>query len=164
MFSTNTSNVAAESSYRYWRLENTTYGSGSAGVAISEWQITTSDSSIASLSGKTITNLGGAFSGAYPMSNINDGIVETSNANNIGFVPNTSGYMDLYVDLGLAKTVTAYRIAPQGVQDTAVYNTPTEFQVKASNDASTWETIATFTSISTSYPNWNAGTYRTFSW
>ncbi len=164
MFSSNTSNVAADSGYRYWRLQNTTYGNAGAGVAISEWEITTSDNSITSLSGKTLTNLGGAFSGTFPMSNINDGTVEISNAVNIAFVGSGSGYMDLYVDLGAKKNVTAYKIAPQGFQDSAVYNTPTEFQVKASNDASTWETIATFTSISTSYPNWNAGTYRTFSW
>lgn len=162
MFSSNTSHVS-DSNYRYWRLENTTYGSEGFGVTISEWQITTSDNSITSLSGYTITNLGGAFSGSYPLSNINDGTAETSNASNSAYVA-SPGYFDIYVDLGSEKNVTAYRIAPQGSAGSATYNTPTAFVVKASNDASTWTTIATFTSISNGYPNWDAGTYRIFSW
>ena len=155
---------APPGAYRYWRFQNTTFGSSSAGVSVSEWEITTSDASITSLVGKTITNLGGAFNGSFPITNINDGIVETSNAANIGYVANGSGYFDVYVDLGLAKEVTSYKIAPQGDQNSVVYNTPTAFNVLASNDASSWTTIATFSSISTGYPNWNAGSYRSFSW
>lgn len=116
-----------------------------------------------SLQGRTITNLGGAFSGAYPISNINDNIAEEGNANNIGFVGSGSGLFDVYVDLGTASIITSYLIAPQGTRGSAVYNTPKDFIVKASNDASTWTTIATFTSISTTYPDWDAGTYRSFS-
>ena len=154
MFSSNTSHVSV-AGYRYWRLQNTTYGSEGAGVSIAEWQITTSDNSITSLSGYTITSIGGAFSGAYPLSNINN-----NNVTDIAYVSNTSGYFDIYVDLGSSKTVTSYKIAPQG----GPYNTPTAFDVKASNDASTWTTIATFTSISTGSSNWPAYEYRTFSW
>jgi hypothetical protein len=152
------------SDYRYWRFQNTTFGSESGGVSVSEWQVTTSDASITSLVGKSITNLGGAFSASFPVTNINDGTVETANANNIGYVPTADGYFDVYVDLGSAKEVTSYKIAPQGTQDTNVFNTPTAFTVLASNDASSWTTIATFSSITTGYPAWNPGTYRTFSW
>jgi hypothetical protein len=155
MFSSNTSQVSV-AVYRYWRLQNTSYGSESVGVSVAEWQITTSDNSISSLVGYTLTNLGGAFlTPSFPMSNVNNG-----NTSDIGYVQNTSGFFDIYVDLGSGKNVTAYKIAPQG----GPYNTPTDFIVKASNDASTWTTIATFTGISTGSSNWTGGTYRTFSW
>lgn len=155
MFSSNTSHVS-DSGYRYWRFQNTSYGSEGSGVAIAEWEITTADSSITSLSGYTMTNLGGAFlTPTYPLSNINDG-----STGGLAYVQNTSGYFDIYVDLGSSKDVTAYKFAPQG----GPYNTPTDFIVKASNDASTWTTIATFTGISTGSANWTGNVFRTFSW
>ena len=36
-----------------------------------------------SLVGKTVTNLGGAFHPSYPMSYINDGVLETTNGSNL---------------------------------------------------------------------------------
>jgi uncharacterized protein (DUF2141 family) len=116
-----------------------------------------------SLKGYTFTNLGGAFDPSFPLSNINDGIAETTNGANIAYVANTSGYFDVYVDLVNPSIINAYNIAPQGTIGTAVYNTPTAFTVLASNNASSWTTITSFSSISTDYPNWNAGTYRAFS-
>jgi hypothetical protein len=95
------------------------------------------------------------------MANLTDGIVETANAQNIAYV--AGAYFDVYVDLVSPAVITAYNIAPQGVINTQVYNTPISFVVKASNNASTWTTIATFNSISQDYPNWNAGTFRVFS-
>lgn len=121
-----------------------------------------STGNVVSLVGKTITNLGGAFSGSYPITNINNGRLEISNATDIGYVQ-APGLFDVYVDLGSPTIITSYLIAPQGTPDTAVFNTPTSFIVKASNDGSTWTTVSTFTSITTEYPNWNTGTYRTFS-
>jgi len=116
-----------------------------------------------SLVGYTLTNLGGAFNSSFPMARINDGIVETTNAANVGYVENTAGYFDVYVDMTTPTTFIQINIAPQGTQNSAVYNTPTDFIVKASNDASTWTTVATFTGVSTGYPNWNAGSFREFS-
>ena len=115
-----------------------------------------------SLVGKTITNLGGAFDAGFTMASIKDGIVEVTNGFNLGYVPNTSGYFDVYVDMGAATVVTGYLIAPQGTKNEASFNTPTSFIVKASNDASSWTTIQTFSSIPTSYPAWNPGSYTPF--
>jgi hypothetical protein len=114
-----------------------------------------------SLVGYTVTNLGAAFNSGFPMRNLTDGIVETTNAANLAYV--AGSFFDVYVDLVNPAVVTAYNIAPQGTANTIVYNTPQAFIVKASNDASTWTTIATFTGISTGYPAWNAGTFRVFS-
>lgn len=114
-----------------------------------------------SLVGLTITNLGGSFDSSFPMKNINDGGVEVSNAQNIGYVASPA-FFDVYVDMTVATTMVGVNIAPQGTRDSISYNTPTDFIIKASNDASTWATIATFTSVSTGYPNWNPGNFRNF--
>jgi len=114
-----------------------------------------------SLAGYTVTNLGAAFNNSFPMRNLTDGVVEIANAQNIAYVGGS--FFDVYVDLVNPAVVTAYNISPQGVRGVQVYNTPQAFIVKASNNASTWTTIATFTDISTSYPDWNAGTFRVFS-
>ena len=147
--------------YRYWRFKNLSFGSEGSGVSFSEWKIISD--TVTSLVGKTITNLGGAFDPSYPITNINDGIVEVVNATNMGFVGTASGYFDVYVDLGAAVTVTGYQIAPQGTQNVFSVNNPTNFEAYGSNDASNWTLVATFNSISPNYPNWNAGTYRVFS-
>jgi len=115
-----------------------------------------------SLVGYTITNLGGAFDPSYPIARINDGIVETTNGANLGYVA-PSGYFDVYVDMITPTTFVQINIAPQGNQNSEVYNTPRDFIVKGSNNASTWTTVATFSSVSTGYPNWNAGSFRDFS-
>ena len=115
-----------------------------------------------SLVGKTVTNLGGAFHPSYPMSYINDGVLETTNGSNLAYVP-APNYLDVYVDLGSASIVTTYFVAPQGTRDSGIYNLPTDFIVKASNDASTWTTVATFSNISQNFPSdWNPGTFRQF--
>lgn len=158
MFAANAT-AQQQGGYRYWRLQDTT----DANVSISEWRITTADASITSLMGKTITNLGGAFfEPTYGITFLNDGTAEVVNGTNIA--NNTSGNLDVYVDLGSAKQVIAYQLAPQGSAPSYIYNTPSNFVVKASNDASTWTTVATFTGITGGYPAWSPGTYRTFSW
>ena len=108
-----------------------------------------------SLVGKTITNLGSSFDGSYPLSNINDGVVETSNAQNIAY---TSGTFDIYVDMGSAVILNAYFLAPQGDQGGSTYNNPTGFTVSGSNNASSWTTIQTFSSIT----GFAAGSFKTF--
>ena len=108
-----------------------------------------------SLVGKTITNLGSSFDGSYPLSNINDGVVETSNAQNIAY---TSGTFDIYVDMGSAVILNAYLLAPQGDQGGSTYNNPTGFTVSGSNNASSWTTIQTFSSIT----GFAAGSFKTF--
>jgi hypothetical protein len=159
MFAANAT-AQQQGGYRYWRL----IASGSSGGynALSEWRVTTSDASISSLAGKTVTNLGAAFDGAYVMANLTDGVAETSNAANLAAVVAPSA-MDVYVDLGAAKVVTAYGLAPQG-GGAYTANNPTSVTVQASNDATNWTTVATFTGITVGYPNWSPGVYRTFSW
>jgi hypothetical protein len=138
-------------------------GNGASQTIVNNIALANASSSQFSLKGYTTTNLGGAFYSGYPLSNVTDGIVETTNAANIGYVASSDGYFDIYVDLLKPAVITAYNIAPQGTASTGVYNTPTDFIVKASNDGSTWTTITTFSSISTGYPAWDAGTFRVFS-
>jgi len=147
-------------SFRYWRFRATSLGSNGIGNSMSEWRIISS--SITSLVGKTITNIGGAFNVSYPITNINDGVAETSNGSNIGYVSSLDGYMDVYVDLGSVVTVLGYSIASQGTQNADSFNNPLSFEAYGSNDAINWVLVATFLSISPSYPNWNPGTYRQF--
>jgi hypothetical protein len=109
-----------------------------------------------SLQGKTLSNLGSAFDGSYPITNINDGVAETSNANSIGYVSNAD--MDISVDYGSAVIVNAYYIAPQGDQGGSVYNTPTAFTAYGSNNGSSWTSLASFSSIS----GFAAGSYKEF--
>ena len=110
------------------------------------------------LTGKTITNIGSAIT-LGSLSNVNDGILETTNGTNYAF---TSGTLDIYVDMGAGFAATGYLIAPQGTTNSAVYNTIDGFIVKASNDASTWTTIQTFSGYDSTYPAWNAGSFRPF--
>lgn len=160
MLGANSSQVggAAYPAYRYWRLQVQTPATS---VSVSEWRITEQSFTISSLAGKTITAITGNFT-SFPLANINDGVTEVSNATNIA----NSGaqVFDIYVDLGAAYAVTAYKLAPQGDAGVTTYNEPTAFKVYGSADASTWDLRATFTGITANYPNWNAGTYRTFSW
>jgi len=114
--------------------------------------------------GKTLTNVGGAFAGGFPMSNMNDGIAEVNNATSLSHVPIGNGDMDIYIDLNSAISVSGIQIAPQGVQNNITYNTPLEFTVYASSDASTWIQKFTVNAISSGFPNWNAGSYRTWTW
>lgn len=109
------------------------------------------------ITSKTLTNLGDSFGSPYVMSNINDGVAETSNAQSIGTVP-SGGQFDIYVDLTSPHVVTKYRIAPQGGGNTQ-YNLPTKFEVYGTNDTSSWNLITTSQS---SYTGWYAGDYRDF--
>ena len=136
-------------------------GTGGAQPIVNGLALGNASNSQFSLKGYTVTNLGAAFNTSFSMQNLTDGIVETTNAANLAYV--SGAYFDVYVDLVNPAVVTAYNIAPQGTANTIVYNTPTAFIVKASNNASTWTTITTFTGISQDYPNWNAGTFRVFS-
>ena len=109
------------------------------------------------LTGKTITNIGSTID-AGTLSAVNDGVVPTSNT---GYCY-TSGSLDIYVDMGSATIVTGYLIAPQGSAPSSIFNTIEGFHVKASNDASTWTTIATFSGNGTTYPAWQPGVLRPF--
>ena len=114
------------------------------------------DSTQTSLQGKTLSNLGSAFDGSYPITEINDGVAETSNANSVGYVSNAD--MDISVDYGSAVVANAYYIAPQGDQGGSVYNTPTAFTAYGSNDGSSWTSLASFSSIS----GFAAGSFKEF--
>ena len=107
------------------------------------------------ITNKTLTNLGDSFLGSYPMSNINDGTAETSNAQSIGTV---TGQLDIYVDLTSPHVVTKYKIAPQGGGNTQ-YNLPTKIEVYGTNNTSSWNLITT---SQASYKGWYAGDYRDF--
>lgn len=156
--------LSAAPSYRYWRYQTVdNVGTNGSGNSISEIKLFYG-SAWTSLVGKTITSLGGAFDGSYPMSRINDGITETNNATNIGYVAVNVGIMDFYVDLGAANAVTGVQIAPQGDQGVVAYNTPNGFIIYGSNDASTWISLYSSGGISPNYPNWNPGTYRGWTW
>ena len=118
------------------------------------------DSSNIDITSKTVTSLGGSFSGSYPMSNINDGVAETSNANNIAYVANSSGNLDVYVDLTSSHVITNYKIAPQGDAGTTnCYNIPTKFEVYGTNDTSSWTLITT---CEIGHAGWRAGVYQHF--
>ena len=114
------------------------------------------DSVQTSLQGKTLSNLGSAFDGSYPITEINDGVAETSNATSTGYVSNAD--MDISVDYGSAVVANAYYIAPQGDQGGSVYNTPTAFTAYGSNNGSSWTSLASFSSIS----GFAAGSYKEF--
>ena len=114
------------------------------------------DSAQTSLQGKTLSNLGSAFDSSYPITEINDGVAETSNANSIGYVSNAD--MDISVDYGSAVVANAYYIAPQGDQGGSVYNTPTAFTAYGSNNGSSWTSLASFSSIS----GFAAGSFKEF--
>lgn len=146
--------------YRYYRFRSTLPGSSAAGISVSEWKLTIGGSPT-TLVGKTITNIGDSFDASYPMSNVNDGTAETSNASNIGYVPSGTAW-DIYVDLVSPAVVTAFLLAPQGNVNTISYNNPVNLTLYGSNDAASWSTLATFSSITSDYPNWNPGTYRSF--
>jgi len=148
-------------SFRYWRFKSTSFGSNDIGVSLSEWQVISP--SVSSLVDKTLVNIGAAFDPPYPMSRINDGLVDVSNDSaRLGYVSINDGYMDIYVDLGSPAKVYGYNLAPQGITDNVSYNNPLSFEAYGSSDATNWTLIATFSSISPGYPNWNPGTYRSF--
>jgi len=153
----------AATAYRYWRFKTTGGGADNQGNSVSEMKLYY-NGSWNSLVGKTLTNIGGVFHGAYPLSNMNDGIAEVANATSLSHVPVANGDMDIYIDLNSAITVSGIQIAPQGVQNTITYNTPLEFTVYASSDASTWTQKFSVNAISAGYPNWNAGSYRSWTW
>jgi len=111
-----------------------------------------------SLQNLPITVISGNFVEPYVIGFINDGLAPSDNSN--FSYSNTT--FDVYVTFPTAVALTAYQLAPQGVTNNP-YNTPLNFSVLASNDASSWTTVATFTSITTGFPAWNPGTYRTFS-
>ena len=159
MFAANSCHVSgAYPAYRYWRLQVT---APTTNVSISEWRITEQSLAISSLAGKAITVLTGDFT-THPITAINDGVTETANATNIANAG--AAVFDIYVDLGAAYAVTAFKLAPQGTAGASTFNEPTAFKAYGSADASAWDLRATFTGISTGFPNWNAGTFRTFSW
>ena len=118
------------------------------------------DSQNIDITNKTVTNLGGSFNASYPMSNINDGVAETSNATNIAYVSNADGMIDVYVDLTSAHVITSYNIAPQGsISSNEYYNIPTKFEIYGTNDTSSWTLITT---SQVGYQGWRAGTYQHF--
>jgi len=110
------------------------------------------------ITGKTVTSIGGAFESEYPLSNVHDGVAETSNAVNIAYVPDANGFFDIYVDLSSPHVVTKYRIAPQGGSN-LTYNNPTLFEVYATNNTSSWNYIST---VNAGTSGWVAGNYREF--
>lgn len=160
MFAANASAQPSAGGYRYWRIKVT---APTIIVSISEWKVVESTGTLTSLVGKTTTALAGGFDAPYVLSNVNDGVAETTNGTNIANSGSGAPF-DAYVDLGAAYNVTAYDLAPQGGPGAAVYNVPTSFEVYASHNASTWTLMATFPSISGGYPAWAPGVYRRFSW
>jgi len=120
------------------------------------------------ITSKTVTNLGGNFdaAGGFPMSKMTDGILETSNAQNMSYVnagDNTPGNpnLDVYVDLDTPHVVTKYRIGPQGGNGTSGYNLINNFNVYGTNDTSSWNFVAAF---SPGQSGWSGGNYREFEW
>ena len=114
------------------------------------------DASNIDITTKTLTNIGNSFDGSYPMSNINDGTAETTNAQSIGYVDPLP--MDIYVDLTTPHIVTKYRIAPQG-SGNSTYNLPVKIEIYGTNNTSSWNHITT---SSVMHTGWYAGDYRDF--
>ena len=151
--------------YRYWRLLATAPGSDAAGISMSELKLNY-DATSNSLVGKTITNLGSSFSPTYPLSELNDGVAETVNGVSIAYMENNPGTFDIKIDLGAGVTenVTAFEIAPQGTVDSISYHNPLNLTFYYSSDGTSWTAAPTsYSGISSGYPNWNPGTYRSFS-
>ena len=144
---------------RYWRFRTVLPGSN-AGIAISELKLFY-DGAAQSLVGKTLTNLGSAFFSPYLIGKMADGVTDPPNAVSIAYV--SSGAMDVMVDLGADKLVTAFLFAPQGNSATIPTNTFTNLKLYRSQDAVNWALTADYTGISTGYPAWSPGTYRSFS-
>ncbi len=115
------------------------------------------------ITSKTVTNLGGTFDSTHTMAKMTDGVLETSNAQNMAYVnaaANPSNPdMDVYVDLDTPHVVTKYRIGPQGGNGTSGYNLVNDFNVYGTNDTSSWNFVAAF---SPGQSNWTGGAYRDF--
>ena len=117
-----------------------------------------------SLVGQTITNLGSSFSPSYPLSKLNDGVAETVNGSSIAYMDSSTGTFDIKINLGSARKVTAFEIAPQGNVDVISYHNPLNLTFYYSSNGTTWTAAPTsYTGITSGYPNWNPGTYRSFS-
>ena len=143
-----------DKSFRYYRVSI----DGSSNCSCSEMRVKINGENL-SLQGKTFTVLSGTFSAPYGIDKINDGIAETVNAQNMA--TSSTGF-DVYVDFGEVVIASHILWAPQGFIDSATYNTPTTLNIFGSVDLSFWSPLSRHTSISSGYPNWNAGTYREF--
>lgn len=146
---------------RFWRLEVTAFGSN--GTAISELKMTF-DASSNLLDSFTLTSIGGTFSEEFTLAKINDTIAEIVNADSIGFVPIANGFMDFYVDFGVGneKDVSVYSVAPQGTAGSNPNNALVGFNAHKSNNAVDWTLVKSFSDITTTFPDWNPGTFRDF--
>ena len=117
------------------------------------------------ITSKTVTNLGGTFDSTHTMAKMTDGILETSNAQNMAYVNASANPsnpdMDVYVDLDTPHVVTKYRIGPQGGNGTSGYNLVNNFNVYGTNDTSSWNFVAAF---SPGQSGWTGGAYRDFEW
>ena len=149
---------------------NATNNSGVSYVAyvFAGGDVASGTSSDIDITSKTVTNLGGNFdaAGGFPMSKMTDGILETSNAQNMAYVnagDNTPGNpnLDVYVDLDTPHVVTKYRIGPQGGNGTSGYNLINNFNVYGTNDTSSWNFVAAF---APGQSGWSGGNYREFEW
>ena len=148
--------------HRYIQLAVTAVGGG-ATLGISElkaywggsWQFLTS---------ATVTQTVGGTNGSYPLSRINDGTAETTNATNLWNA--NSATATIVIDLGSAQDVTGLGIAPQGVANSNAYDTPTNFTISVGDSGTSgpWTTVYTGSSVTSGYPAWNPGTYRAFTW
>ncbi len=156
--------IPRPSGFRYWRLETQGSGSNGTGNSISELKLTF-DNTLNFLNSFTLTNLGGDFEApSRALDKVNDGIAETSNAQNFAHVPISGGNFDFYVDFGEgnSKDVTTYDIAPQGTRDSVTFHNILAFNVYRSSDASNWTLVKAFSEISTGIGPWNPGDYRQF--
>ncbi len=128
------------------------------------------------LSEYDIFNLGGAFDTSFPLNNLK--------ANGEAFVPFDNGLFDIYVDLDYPVVVNTILLktnyGPETIQEidednpvdeegnpnlierTLFRRTPVNFEIKASNDLITWETIAVFENVATSSSSWIPDEYRKF--
>lgn len=131
---------------RYWRFEMF-----SADRVINELAMFY-DGQVNLLTPFTMTNLGTAFIGARPLSNITNGNIDGLNA--FGQVVQEGGNsFDVYVDFGNGndKDVTKYALAPGRSGTGAIIATPTSFNAYKSSNAVDWTLVKNVTGISGSF-------------
>lgn len=115
--------------YRYWRFIFGSITNSGGYRSLVEWQIKVAGTT-QSLNGKTMGNLGAAFTIGGLTNLQNNDLAGSDIAATLD-----PGAYDVYVDLGSAQVVNGYMLAPQD-NNPPIFNTPGSFKVYASTSLS----------------------------
>lgn len=165
---------AAAVTATYWRIVGSN-GLGANGCACSEMRLWWGGAQ-QSLVGLTFTALGAFANASYPLSKVNDGVIEVVNGTNIALC--TSATWDASVTLAAPQAVTGVDWAPQGTQNSQFYDTPTTLTLySGTSPTGPWTQAQTWTGYTVGTgggsfgangqpgvpaANWNPGSFRHF--